>query len=129
MIKRGVTNIGLVSVGRQVRGTEMDGDVTLQVTDEGIVVSPFYSSATVNTGDTPHITRFDQYNRLKLPAEMRRAAKIKKRVEISLEGNSLIITPAIDVCIVCGSQKNLKKFSDDKFICETCRKKMLKVSR
>jgi virulence-associated protein VagC len=129
MVTRAVTTIGLININPQIRGPGLNGELFLTVTDAGILVSPLDPRAGTRPVDMTCITRFDRHDRIRLSAEMRRAAKIRKRVEVSREGNSLLIAPATEVCMVCGSHENLISFSKDQFICDNCRIKMLQASR
>lgn len=128
MTKRSITKMGLTNIGRQIRGEALDQDVFLTITDAGVLISPRAPGEVCSDGSS-YVARFDQYNRLALPAKLRRDANITKRVDIIKDGDCLILSPVIEVCMVCGTEKNLKEVSHDKFICQACRKEMVKASR
>lgn len=127
MTKRSVTKMGLMNIGRQIRGEAFDQDVFLTVTEAGILISP--ATGPVSDNKDICVARFDQYNRISLPSELRRAANINKKVDVTLDGNNLIIAPVIDVCAICGTDQNLHKVAQGKYICEACRKQMVRASR
>lgn len=93
MFTRSVTKMGLVNIGRHLRGDVLDGEVILYLAEDCIRVEPYYPEQNYRTTRSV-ITKFDQYNRLHIPQGMQRAAHIKKRVEITIEGCVLTIAPA-----------------------------------
>ncbi|MGG3471529.1 AbrB/MazE/SpoVT family DNA-binding domain-containing protein [Neobacillus pocheonensis] len=67
------------------------------------------------------VREVDELGRVVLPMELRRTMGIgrKDAVEISVEGNWVVIQPYKQFCHFCGSDKDISPFKG-KYICETC---------
>lgn len=123
MITRTITNVGLVNISRQVRGPKFEGKVVLSMIEGGILLSAFNPEATYP--ETVCITKFDQYNRIRIPTAMKEHAGINRRINILLRlDGTIIITPASTVCAICGSGKELEAAGHNKYICKSCKKKI-----
>ena len=75
---------------------------------------------------TTGITRkVDELGRVVLPVEMRRTLGIEERdpLEISLEGETILLRKVQCVCIFCGGSKDLVEHCG-KFVCCDCRKEI-----
>ena len=69
------------------------------------------------------VRKVDELGRVVLPVELRRTLQIEERdsLEISLNGESIILQKQQNSCIFCGSKEDLLPFSG-KQVCENCRK-------
>ena len=67
------------------------------------------------------IRNIDELGRLVVPKEMRTTLDINCNdpVEISMEGNSIILKKHIPFCVFCGNSNDLSVFKDKK-ICSEC---------
>ena len=71
------------------------------------------------------IRKVDELGRVVLPVEMRRTLGIEERdpLEISLEGESIILRKVQNVCVFCGGDRDLLEHNG-KCICIDCRKEI-----
>ncbi len=71
------------------------------------------------------IRKVDELGRVVLPVEMRRTLGIEERdpLEISLEGENIVLHKVQCVCIFCGGEKDLLEHNG-KCICCDCRKEI-----
>ncbi len=69
--------------------------------------------------------RMDELGRIVLPIELRRNLEIEERdlLEISLEGERIILQKCQLACIFCGAKEDLLDYSD-KRVCRSCLKKL-----
>lgn len=69
------------------------------------------------------IRKVDELGRVVLPVEMRRTLGIEERdpLEISLEGENIVLRKVQCVCIFCNSEKDLLEHNG-KCVCSDCRK-------
>jgi transcriptional pleiotropic regulator of transition state genes len=67
--------------------------------------------------------KVDQLGRIVLPAELRRMFGIREGdlVEISVEGDRIVLAKVEDRCVFCGSHDELREH-ENKQICGACRK-------
>ena len=67
--------------------------------------------------------RVDKLGRIVLPIGYRQRFKLSNdsRVRISLDGNSIIITPSESCCALCGCNENLNKKAH---LCSSCIQKI-----
>ncbi|MBR4308424.1 MAG: AbrB/MazE/SpoVT family DNA-binding domain-containing protein [Oscillospiraceae bacterium] len=72
------------------------------------------------------VRKVDELGRVVLPVEMRRTLGIEERdpMEISMEGEMVILRKVQSTCVFCGGRKDLLEFSN-KWICCECRKEIL----
>ncbi len=71
------------------------------------------------------IRKVDELGRVVLPVEMRRTLGIEERdpLEISLDGETVILRKVQNVCVFCGGEKDLLEYNG-KCICCDCRKEI-----
>ena len=71
------------------------------------------------------IRKVDELGRVVLPVEMRRTLDIEERdpLEISLEGETIILRKVQNLCIFCGGEKDLLELKG-KYVCAECRKEI-----
>ncbi len=69
------------------------------------------------------VRRLDDLGRIVLPIEMRRSFDLAEhdRVEICMEGDSIVLRKYETNCLFCGGSKDLKEFHG-KQICAKCAK-------
>ena len=69
------------------------------------------------------IRKVDELGRVVLPIEMRRTLDIEERdpLEISLEGETIVLRKVQCVCVFCGDDQDLLEYTG-KCICSNCRK-------
>jgi len=68
------------------------------------------------------ITRkIDELGRIVLPIEMRNTLDIKEKdaIDISIEGESIILTKVQSACVFCKNKENVKEYRG-KHICGEC---------
>ena len=67
------------------------------------------------------VRKVDELGRVVLPVELRRTLNIEEKdpLEISLDGDKVILRKYHAACIFCGNEKDLKEFHD-KRICRKC---------
>ncbi len=67
------------------------------------------------------IRKVDSLGRVVIPIEIRRALSIEIRdpIEISLEGDKIVLRPLTVNCAICG-RRNAKNKIGDKYICDEC---------
>lgn len=65
--------------------------------------------------------KIDDLGRIVLPAEIRRRFELTEGslVEISVEGNHIVLGKVEEACVFCGSPEELRTFHDRK-VCEEC---------
>jgi transcriptional pleiotropic regulator of transition state genes len=68
------------------------------------------------------IRRIDELGRIVIPVEIRKRFGIRDRdpLEISVQGDSVVLTRPIDRCVFCSSMDDLTAFRD-RSICSNCR--------
>jgi AbrB family transcriptional regulator, transcriptional pleiotropic regulator of transition state genes len=71
-----------------------------------------------NTGMTRKV---DDLGRIVIPAEMRKSFGIKEgdRLDISVEGEQIILARIQDACVFCRSAADLKEFKE-RMVCASC---------
>ena len=71
------------------------------------------------------VRKVDELGRIVLPIELRRTLGIeeKDRIEIFVEGASVILRKYEPDCLFCGSSRDLSPFKD-KMICSHCLKEL-----
>ncbi len=71
------------------------------------------------------VRRVDELGRIVLPIELRRSLDIEERdpLEISLEGERIILRKYQHSCIFCGAEEDLLDYND-KRLCRSCLKKI-----
>ncbi len=71
------------------------------------------------------IRKVDELGRVVLPVEMRRTLGIEERdpLEISLEGENIVLRKVQCVCVFCNGEKELLDYNG-KCICSDCRKEI-----
>lgn len=72
------------------------------------------------------IRKVDELGRVVLPVEMRRTLGIEERdpLEISMEGEMVILRKVQSNCAFCGGHKDLLEFNN-KWVCCECRKEIM----
>ena len=67
--------------------------------------------------------KVDQLGRIVLPAELRRLFGIREGdlVEISVDGDRIVLAKVEDRCVFCGGHDELRDFQNKK-VCAPCRK-------
>lgn len=67
------------------------------------------------------VRKVDSLGRIVIPIEIRRALSIdiKDPIEISLDGDSIVLRRQKTNCALCGS-KNVSQKIDDKYLCVDC---------
>ena len=67
------------------------------------------------------VRRLDNLGRIVPPMEMRRALGIEDRdaLEITLEGDAIVLRKYEPTCVFCGSNENLTEFKE-RSICNAC---------
>ncbi len=71
------------------------------------------------------IRKVDELGRVVLPVEMRRTLGIEERdpLEISLEGEVVVLRKVQSTCVFCGGTKDLVELNG-KYVCFDCRKEI-----
>ncbi|MFZ4516475.1 MAG: AbrB/MazE/SpoVT family DNA-binding domain-containing protein [Acidimicrobiia bacterium] len=69
--------------------------------------------------------KVDQLGRIVLPAELRRLFGINEGdlVEISVDGERIVLAKVEDRCVICGSYETLSEFKT-KPVCGSCRQEL-----
>lgn len=127
MIRRTISKAYQINLSKQIRGELLKNeDVLLTVCPEGIIVSPLAEKKTdVNQYSVK--AKFNRFGRLYIPYHILQAAKIERNVTVEFRGDgSLLLSPEGCFCVICGSDKNLRKIGRDQMICEGCLKKAAK---
>ena len=72
------------------------------------------------------IRKVDELGRVVLPVEMRRTLGIEERdpMEISMEGEMIILRKVQSTCVFCGGKTDLLELNN-KCVCWECRKELL----
>lgn len=67
----------------------------------------------------------DELGRIVIPKEIRRSFKIEDKdlLEIFIDGDSIILKKAVELCALCNSSEEIESLGD-KFICRNCIKKI-----
>lgn len=75
------------------------------------------------------VRRVDELGRIVLPVELRRTMgiEIKDPVEITTEGNKIILKKYEDACVFCGKKESLVEFMG-KNVCPQCQKSISEKS-
>jgi transcriptional pleiotropic regulator of transition state genes len=65
--------------------------------------------------------KLDVLGRIVIPAEIRKSLDLKEGgvLEISLNDETIILTPRRDACVFCGSEADLRTY-EGRMVCETC---------
>ncbi len=71
--------------------------------------------------DTGMIRKVDELGRIVLPIEMRRVLNINEKdaLDISRDGDAIILRKYVPFCIFCGSEEMVTEFKG-KTICKNC---------
>ena len=74
------------------------------------------------------VRRIDELGRIVVPIEMRRALDIGERetMEISVEGDGIVLRRAHAGCVFCGSGKDVMDFRG-KLVCPRCARQLATV--
>ena len=67
------------------------------------------------------VRQLDTLGRIVLPIEMRRSLDLKEKdgVEITIDGDQIILRKAMVKCVFCGSTESIRAFHG-KMICDKC---------
>lgn len=67
------------------------------------------------------VRKIDELGRIVLPSELRRVFGIHEgdQLEISVDGEQIILQKRLDACLFCGSEESLIEFRD-RTVCESC---------
>ena len=73
------------------------------------------------TGTTGIVRRIDELGRIVIPIEIRKRFGLaeKEPVEISVKGESILLTKAHSVCVFCGAEHGLENFRG-RAVCRSC---------
>ncbi len=76
------------------------------------------------------VRKIDELGRIVLPSELRRVFGIHEgdQLEISVEGERIILNKRDDVCTFCGSESPLVSYRDRQ-VCEGCAGELGKLGR
>jgi transcriptional pleiotropic regulator of transition state genes len=68
------------------------------------------------------VRRVDELGRIVIPVEIRKRLGIRDRdpIEISVQGDSVVLTRPVDRCVFCSSLDDLTTFHD-RAVCAGCR--------
>lgn len=68
------------------------------------------------------VRRVDELGRIVIPVEIRKrfGLSVRDPLEISVRGDTIVLSKPHDRCVFCGSQKTLSAFHG-KQVCERCR--------
>lgn len=71
---------------------------------------------------TGYVRRVDELGRVVVPKELRRRFGIADgdAVEIWLDGDQVVLTKHVEICVICGGQEDLTPFKG-KMVCRACR--------
>lgn len=71
------------------------------------------------------VRRVDELGRIVIPVEIRKrfGLSVRDPLEISVRGDSIVLSKPHDRCVFCGSQKTLSSFHG-KQVCEACRSEL-----
>ena len=74
------------------------------------------------------IRKVDELGRVVLPVEMRRTLGIEERdpLEITLEGETVLLRKVQNLCVFCGGEKDLLEHNG-KYVCSDCRKEIINL--
>jgi AbrB family transcriptional regulator, transcriptional pleiotropic regulator of transition state genes len=67
------------------------------------------------------VRRVDELGRIVIPVEIRKRFGIGDRdaLEISVQGDAIVLSRPHDECVFCGSERNLRQFRD-RALCGDC---------
>ena len=73
------------------------------------------------------VRKVDELGRIVLPVEFRRTLEIadKDKVEMSLEGDVILLRKHAEACVLCADMKNLRVFKN-KTICAQCIEELMR---
>lgn len=76
------------------------------------------------------VRKIDELGRVVLPSELRRVFGIHEgdQLEISVDGERIILNKREDVCIFCSAEEPLVSFKDRR-VCESCAGQLGKLGR
>lgn len=76
------------------------------------------------------VRKIDELGRIVLPSELRKVFGIHEgdQLEISVEGERIILQKRLDACLFCGSEEGLVTFQD-RAVCELCAGELGKQGR
>lgn len=76
------------------------------------------------------VRKIDELGRVVLPSELRRVFGIHEgdELEISVDGERIILNKRLDVCIFCSAEEPLVRFKDRR-VCENCAGELGKLGR
>lgn len=71
------------------------------------------------------VRKIDELGRIVLPSELRRVFGIREgdELEISVDGERIILNKRHDLCLFCSSDKNLIEFKDRR-VCRNCAREL-----
>ncbi|MBN1192701.1 MAG: AbrB/MazE/SpoVT family DNA-binding domain-containing protein [Coriobacteriia bacterium] len=71
--------------------------------------------------DTGIVRRVDDLGRIVIPMELRRTLgiRVKDPISISVDGEKIILEKYRESCVICGSEKDVRKVKD-RPICASC---------
>ncbi|MGH2752382.1 MAG: AbrB/MazE/SpoVT family DNA-binding domain-containing protein [Actinomycetota bacterium] len=75
------------------------------------------------------VRKIDELGRIVLPSELRRVFGIHEgdELEISVEGEQIILNKRLDVCLFCSSEEDLVTYKDRK-VCAACASELVKAT-
>jgi transcriptional pleiotropic regulator of transition state genes len=76
------------------------------------------------------VRKIDELGRIVLPSELRRVFSIHEgdELEISVEGEQIILQKRQDLCIFCGGEAATVRFKD-RLVCERCVRSLRRQDR
>jgi transcriptional pleiotropic regulator of transition state genes len=71
------------------------------------------------------VRRVDDLGRIVIPVEIRRrfGIEIRDPLEISVRGDTIVLSKPHDACVFCGGRRALQPFHD-RMVCASCRAEM-----
>lgn len=76
------------------------------------------------------VRKVDLLGRIVLPMELRRVMNISEKdgIEISVDGERLVLCKYLPTCVFCGTVEDLSQFRG-KNLCSACRKALIKLGQ
>jgi AbrB family transcriptional regulator, transcriptional pleiotropic regulator of transition state genes len=76
------------------------------------------------------VRKIDELGRIVLPSELRRVFGIREgdQLEISVEGEQIILQKRLDLCLFCGAEDPQIEYRE-RMVCENCAGELAKLGR
>lgn len=121
MIYRAITSQGFINISKNIRGRLLAKDVALTLREDGPGLRIAQYDPLITYPPGVKLLTFDNFDRIRIPPNMRSDAGLVASAEISIEPDGcILVAPVQQACAICGKTKELTEMRADKYLCHRC---------